>query len=91
MLIQLLYATVQTFNLGHIMLIQGDAREWIMLIQLLYATVQTFNLGHIMLIQGDAREWIISHFCKYPLSLPPRAPLDQHHVAQIKSLYGCIE
>jgi hypothetical protein len=43
--------------------------------------VDNFTLNHPLLITPF----------QIPLPLPPHAPLDQHHVVQIKSLHGCTE
>jgi hypothetical protein len=43
--------------------------------------VDNFTLNHPLLITPF----------QIPLSLPQHAPLDQHHVVQIKSLHGCME
>ena len=65
--------------------------------QPLRATVQTSNLNHMMLIQGgmqgsgrgDLKSVISSGWLSVKL-FTPLCPLDQHHVAQIRSLHGGV-
>jgi hypothetical protein len=66
--------------------------------QPLRTTIQTSNLGHMMLNQATqgVDNFTLNHpllitLFQIPPPTPPHAPLDQHHVIQIKILHGCTK